>query len=242
MLTKPGRAPSGVPVAKSPLWPQAVLFDLDGTLVDSVPDLTASVNRLLEFNGLGRLDVDDVRPMIGNGVKKLVQRAFAAHSVELEGDRLTFTTDRMMGIYREHLTDNTTLMTGAYEAIAALDQSGVRIAVVTNKPESLSRRILEHFGLAEFVGSVIGGDTGPARKPAPDMLLQALAEFGVSAQDALLVGDSPADINAAKAVPMASIAVRGGYTTQPVENLGADQVIDSLAWLSRAIQTLRETD
>ncbi|WP_136656714.1 phosphoglycolate phosphatase [Nitratireductor sp. XY-223] len=240
MLNKPDRGLRIVSTANPVGWPQAVLFDLDGTLIDSVPDLTAAVNRVLEFNGLSRLDVDAVRPMIGNGIKKLVQRAFAAHGVELEGRRLDFTTDRMMGIYREHLTVYTTLMPGAFVAVRDLSEAGVRVAVVTNKPEAFSRRIVEHFGLGPYVDTVIGGDTGPERKPAPDMLLQVLAEFRVHARDGLMVGDSPADINAARAVPMPSIAVRGGYTAVSADELGADGVVESLADIGTAVDRLRE--
>ncbi len=163
MLTDLGRAPPGWPETDPTGWPRAVLFDLDGTLIDSVPDLATSVNRLLESNGLARLDLDEVRPMIGNGVKKLVQRAFATHSVQLEGQRLAFTTERMMGIYRQHLTVGTTLMTGAIDTVSNLATAGIKIGVVTNKPEEFSRRILDHFELSQWISVVVGGDTGPTR-------------------------------------------------------------------------------
>jgi phosphoglycolate phosphatase len=221
-------------------WPQAVLFDLDGTLIDSVPDIATSVNKLLETESLQALPVDSVRAMIGNGIKKLVQRAFSARQIDLEGDALEAMTDRMMGIYGDNLVAGTTLMAGAFDLVTAYAKAGVKIAVVTNKPEAFSRTIIEHIGLGSSVHAIVGGDTGPERKPAPDMLLHALDLMGVGASRALMVGDSPADIDAAKAVPMASIAVRGGYTTVPVEELGADIVIDSLAGVPGAIECLKE--
>ncbi|WP_425418047.1 phosphoglycolate phosphatase [Oricola indica] len=221
-------------------WPQVVLFDLDGTLIDSVPDIAAAVNDLLATEGKDALSVDEVRMMIGNGVRKLVERAFAARDILLEGDTLSAMTDRMMGIYGNHLINETTLMPGAEMLVTAYARAGVKIGVVTNKPEGFARTIVEHFGLGGSVHAIVGGDTGPARKPAPDMLLHALELLGFGAHRALMVGDSPADIEAAKAAPMASIAVRGGYTTVPVDELGADVVIDDLTQVPQAIERLKE--
>ena len=221
-------------------WPQVILFDLDGTLIDSAPDIAAAVNRLLAEDGHASLTLDEVRSMIGNGVKKLVERAYAARGITLEGAALEETTNRMMAIYGDHLTVETVLMPGAGEILAAYHKARVKLGVVTNKPEAFTRTILEHFGLSEIVDVVVGGDTGPERKPAPDMLNHALAQTGFTASRALMVGDSPADIGAAKAAFMASVAVRGGYTNVPVEELGADIVIDSLSELPAAIEQLKQ--
>lgn len=221
-------------------WPRAILFDLDGTLVDSVPDIATSANLLLATENLPPLTVDEVRGMIGNGIAKLVERAFDARGVSLKGDAQTAMTARMMEIYKDHLTIETVLMDGAEHILRAYARVGVRLAVVTNKPEALSREILEHFDLGEAVSVIVGGDTGPVRKPAPDMLLHALAELGVTASQALMVGDSPADIDAAKAAAMASVAIRGGYTRVPADELGADVVIDGLGELPGAIEQLKE--
>ena len=221
-------------------WPQVILFDLDGTLIDSAPDIAAAVNRLLAEDGHASLTLDEVRSMIGNGVKKLVERAYAARGITLEGAALEETTNRMMAIYGDHLTVETVLLPGAAEILAAYHKARVKLGVVTNKPEAFTRTILEHFGLSEIVDVVVGGDTGPERKPAPDMLNHALAQTGFTASRALMVGDSPADIGAAKAAFMASVAVRGGYTNVPVEELGADIVIDSLSELPAAIEQLKQ--
>lgn len=147
-------------------------------------------------------------------------------------------TDRMMGIYGGHLTGATQLMPGARELVTACAGAGVMIGIVTNKPEGFTRTIVDHFGLANSVRAIVGGDSGPARKPAPDMLLHALGQMKVAPHRAVMVGDSPADIDAANAVPMASIAVRGGYTSMPVEKLGADLVVDGLSEVPQAIERL----
>lgn len=220
-------------------WPEALLFDLDGTLIDSVPDLAAATNELLAQDNLQPLSVDAVRAMIGNGVKKLVERAYAAAQSPVDGEALDAANDRMMTIYGRHLTGQTTLMSGALDVVAAYHQAGVRIAVVTNKPEAFTHELIKHFGFDAMVDVVVGGDTGPERKPAPDMLEHALAVMGVAAGKAIMVGDSPADIDSAKAAGVSSIAVRGGYTNIPVEELGADILIDSLKDLPQAITSLK---
>ncbi len=216
------------PAASRPANLRIVLFDLDGTLIDSAPDIAAAVNRLLATQGHAPLSLSEVRAMIGNGVGKLVERAFQARSTELRGEALEAMTAHMMAIYGDHLTSETVMMAGAREALEHYHRLGVTIAVVTNKPERFTRTILGHFGLDAMVAIVVGGDTGPARKPAPDMLQHALRLAGVEPVDALMVGDSPADIDAAKAAGIASVAVRGGYTTIPADELGAGTVIDSL--------------
>lgn len=228
-------------IAPARPWPEAILFDLDGTLIDSAPDIAAAANELLAEDRLGPLTVAQVREMVGNGIRKLAERAYVACGEPLGGAALDARHSRMMEIYADHLTTLTTLMPVAAETVSALHQRGTKIGVVTNKPEAFSRAILAHFGLAPYVDLIVGGDTGPARKPAPDMLLHALAQFGVEPGGALMVGDGPADIDAARAAHVRSIAVSGGYTSVPVEALGADLHIESLADLLAAIARLRET-
>lgn len=221
-------------------WPQVILFDLDGTLIDSAPDIRTATNKLLAEEGHDALSLPDIRSMIGNGIKKLVERAFKARGVDLEGDALETMNARMMAIYADHLTIETSLMPGAQAMIDAYHAAGVKLGVVTNKPEAFSREIIAHFGLDEKVAIVVGGDTCQNRKPHPEMLLHASKEAGFSESRTLMVGDSPADIDAAKAAAMVSVAVRGGYTNVPVEELGANIVIDSLNELPGAIETLKE--
>ena len=219
-------------------WPRAVLFDLDGTLVDSAPDIAASANALLAQHGHAPLPLGEVRSMIGNGVGKLVQRAFAARGTMLVDGGLAAVVEQMMEIYAGRLTNETVPMPGAPAAIRLCRALGAGTGVVTNKPETFSRTIIEAFGWLSDTDVIVGGDTGPARKPAPDMLLFALHRLDVAIGSAVMVGDSPADIEAARAAGVASIAVRGGYTNIPVELLGADIVIDTLDELGFAIQAL----
>lgn len=219
-------------------WPRAVLFDLDGTLIDSAPDLHASVNILLARRGLGPLTLPQVTSMIGNGVRKLVERAFSAAGHPLDADALDLEHEAMIGIYGDNLTVLTRLMPGAREVMDWLAEEGVRMAVITNKPQMPAEAILDHFGLSPLLSCVIGGDSGVEKKPAPDMVFAALERLGVQLEDAVLVGDSPADVGCARAAGLPVIVVRGGYTTVPVGEMGADLVIDALSGLEKAFETL----
>lgn len=219
--------------------PRAVLFDLDGTLIDSAPDLHASVNILLMRHGLGPLSLPDVVSMIGNGVKKLVERAFFAVGQPLETDELEREYEAMIGIYADHLTVLTVLMPGVREVLDELRARDLLMAVVTNKPQMPTEAILDHFGLSAYLGAVIGGDSVVEKKPAADMVFAALELLGVALEDAVMVGDSLADVGCARAAGIPVIAVRGGYTSVPVDEIGADIVIGSLADLPAALAAVQ---
>ena len=146
----------------------------------------------------------------------------------------------MAETYARHLTDLTSLRPGAHAALRAAGRSGARVAVVTNKPEGFSRAILGHFDLLAAVQQVIGGDSGYPKKPAPGMLLAACEILGATPEAAVLVGDSRADLASARAAGIVCILVRGGYCDRPVDELGADLVIDDLAALPAALRDAPE--
>ena len=216
-------------------FPKAVLFDLDGTLVDSAPDIREAVNELLATRGLAALSVPQVTLMIGNGVEKLVARAFAAAGAPLDQTALTGAYADMKPIYLRHTTRLTTLLPGVREAMAALHVKGIGLCVVTNKPQVATREILTHFGLAEMLSAIVGGDAVVNKKPAPDGIYLALDKLRVQPQDAMMVGDSKADVGAARAAGIPVCLVRGGYTQTPADELGADLVLDSLQQLPLAL-------
>ncbi len=220
------------PQAQAPAFStavKAVLFDLDGTLIDSAPDIAGAVNELLAAHHLPALSVADVTAMIGNGIDKTVERAFAAVGHPVAGAEFEALLTEMAPIYRRHATQLTTLMPGATDALAALQKRGLKIGLVTNKPQLATRNVLLHFGVLERFGVIIGADAVVEKKPAPEGIWLALDKLGVAREEAVMVGDSVTDVEAARAAGLPVILIRGGYTTEPAETLGADQVLGSLA-------------
>ncbi len=220
-------------------WPKAVLFDLDGTLVDSAPDIHESLNQTLASYGEPPFILEAVTRMIGGGVPKLIERAYAALGKAIDPASRDKAVERFLAIYEPRATQLTTLTAGASEATRAFKEAGVPIGVVTNKPEAATREILAHFGLLELLDVVVGGDAGPARKPAPGLLLLACERLGLGVADVVFVGDSENDVEAAVAARMTVIAVRGGYTAIVPEELGADALVDRVDAVPAALASLR---
>jgi phosphoglycolate phosphatase len=218
---------------------EALLFDLDGTLVDSLPDLAASLNILVAEEGAAPLSLDEVKGMIGHGIAKLVERASRARGLETAGEALAARVARMMEIYDGHLTVGTRPLPGALEALARAADKGLKLAVVTNKPEAMSRRILSHFGMDAHLGAVVGGDTCATRKPRPEMVVHAAVLLGVATRHCVMIGDSPADVGAAQAAGIPAVVLSGGYHAGDAEAMGADALIDGYAELDAALDGLR---
>lgn len=220
-------------------WPKAALFDFDGTLIDSALDIHAATNMLLARDGLGPVSLTDVKAMIGEGTRKLVDRAFAAAGQPLDPAALDEKYAEMVPLYAANLTKLTQLMPGTADALAALHSKGIGMALVTNKPDFAIAEILAHFDLTRYFPVIVGGDSGVPHKPKPDMLFLALSKLGVDVDDAVFVGDSPADARSAQAAGMKLVLVEGGYSREPLESLGADVVLRDLSELDSAIEGLR---
>ncbi|PZO74396.1 MAG: phosphoglycolate phosphatase [Mesorhizobium amorphae] len=220
----------------------AVLFDLDGTLVDSAPDLRAALNELLAGYDLPPVPLDAVKGMIGHGVRKLVERAFVHVGHPLDEAALDEEHERMLPIYERNLTGLTTAMPGTLEAMRALKNEGAKLAVVTNKPAQFTQAVLEHYGFLPLLDFWIGGDGGVAKKPAPDMLLRAVERLGSRPARAVMVGDSSADVISAHAGAIKAVIVEGGYTPEGAGNLGADAVIATMHELPGALSDLAQVN
>lgn len=231
------------PPRRSPAaHPGAVLFDLDGTLIDSVPDISLAVAELMATENLPSFPEAEIRRMVGHGVGALVERAFASHGRVLDPADFETIMARMAAIYARHLTGRTTLMPGAVECLDALAAAGCQMALVTNKLQTAANTILEHFGIARHFAVVLGDDPGPdglKLKPHPDMLLYALSRLNTSPCDAVMVGDSVSDVESATAASVFSVAVRNGYSSVPLETLKPDAIIGTLVDFSDAIAAWR---
>jgi len=221
----------------SPRWPSVALFDLDGTLVDSAPDLAAAVDQMLEHLGRSPVGIDQVRDWVGNGASVLVRRALAGRSdwepAEPKDDALF--NDALAIFFHAYGQINgrhAVVYDGVEACLEKLQQHGCKLAVVTNKPEQFVAPLLEQMGLDHWFDLSIGGDTLPVKKPDPAPLLHAMESLGGTRGTTVMVGDSAADVDAALAAGVPCVAVRYGYNFgRPVETLGADAVVDSLAEL-----------
>lgn len=203
---------------------RAAIFDLDGTLIDSLPDLAAAVNATLAAWRRPALSPDQVRLMIGDGADTLIRRAFAVGG-GLPGP-VAPVLARFLEIYEAASTVLTRPWPGVVETLEHLRGRGITLAVCTNKPSAATRDILKVLDLDRFFAVVIGGDDSPALKPDPAPVNATLARLGVAHGDAVMIGDSINDVLSAKAAGVATVAVSFGYTRIPPHDLGADRVID----------------
>ena len=211
--------------------PEAIVWDLDGTLVDSAPDLATALNTLLDKRGFAGHSLDTVRTMIGNGVPKLVERGFNAIGIRPEQEQLEKLIGLFVEIYRECATDNTRPYPLIVETLDKIRGMNIPMGVCTNKPEALSRQILEDLGLSAYFSSVVGGDTTSTRKPDPLPLLTCLRGLATEPASSLMIGDSVHDVHAARAAGVLVGVVPWGYRSAPVKDLGADFIINDLKLL-----------
>jgi phosphoglycolate phosphatase len=206
-----------------------ILFDLDGTLIDSVPDLALAVNAMLDRLGRAPYSEETIRGWIGNGSAMLVRRALAG-SRELPENFDEALFARAHPIFLEAYAGVLARATRAYpevpETLAVLRERGYRMAIVTNKPGQFVAPILERLGLAEYFELTVGGEDLPVKKPDPAPLLHACERMATPKNRALMVGDSANDILAARKAGIPVVAVSYGYTHDtPVEAYGPDQVV-----------------
>jgi phosphoglycolate phosphatase len=210
--------------------PRVLVFDLDGTLIDSAPDLAQAVNALLAEFGKPPLAEAAIRPMIGDGSRLLLARALAASGIDTPADDVF---DRFMVHYLAFAADKTKVYPDVPETLAALQARGHPLGVCTNKPFAPTERVLEAFDLARFFTAVIGGDSLPQRKPQPEPLLKAIEELGGG--PAAMVGDSANDILCARAAGVPGILIPSDYGLPATE---ADLKIARFAELPAAVERL----
>lgn len=214
-----------------------LVFDLDGTLVDTAPDLIAATNHVLEHVGLPRVDAQSLRPYIGHGARVMIERATAvANLSEAEHERLL---ERFLDYYGAHIAVDSRPFEGAVDALGRFKAAGAKLAVCTNKREGMSRLLLDTLDLSRFFAAVAGRDTLPNSKPHPGHLLGTIDLAGGDAARAIMIGDSNVDIATAKAARVPVIAVSFGYTDTPIRDFAPDAVIDHYRELEPAIAALR---
>jgi phosphoglycolate phosphatase len=215
-----------------------VIFDLDGTLAETAPDLIDALNHVLSFDGIDPVPVEAARSLLGAGGRALIQRGYARAGRDLSKERLDNLFNRFLGFYNEHIADKSTLFPGVEACLDRCREAGWRLAVCTNKMEYSSKLLLEKLGALDRFAFVCGQDTFGAAKPDPKPLVETVAKSGGVLARSIMIGDSVTDIQTARAAGMPVIAVDFGYTDVPVAELGPDRVISHFDELFEAVLNL----
>jgi phosphoglycolate phosphatase len=215
-----------------------IVFDLDGTLVDTAPDLVATLNAVLAREGYGTVAYEEARTMIGGGARHMIARALSQQGVAVEPADLDRLFAGFIRHYAAHIADRSRPFPGLEPALDVMAAHGARFAVCTNKLEQLSRLLLERLGLADRFAAICGQDTFGVPKPDPELLRQTIARAGGDIRNTVMIGDSAADVAIAQAAGVPVIAVEFGYSDVPAPLLKADRVIGHFDELPGAVASL----
>ncbi|WP_137390217.1 phosphoglycolate phosphatase [Rhodoligotrophos defluvii] len=216
----------------------SVVFDLDGTLVDTAPDLASAMNAVLRRHGRSEIPAERVRHMVGHGARALMALAFAETGRPAEEHLLDRLYDEFLSHYLDHIADESVLFPAATEALCALRDTGAVLGICTNKPEAAARQLLEALDFAEPFRAIIGGDSLVVKKPEPECYRAVVRQMGGDLARSVMVGDSETDVLTARAAGVPVIGVSFGYTPEPIASFKPDVIIDSYEALPDAVATV----
>ena len=217
-----------------------IVFDLDGTLVDTAPDLVATLNVILTQEGLSPLAYDLARNLVGGGAKAMIARGLELGGRPCPPSRLDELFADFIAHYSEHLTERSQPFPGVTDALDALSERGYQFAVCTNKVERLSTNLLKHHDLAGRFVAICGPDTFGIEKPDPEILRRTVTKAGGTLEQSIMIGDSIIDIHTARAAGIPVIAVDFGYSERPVAEFGPDRTISSFAQLPMSVAAVAQ--
>jgi phosphoglycolate phosphatase len=220
------------------LPPATIVFDLDGTLAETAGDIIATLNVILEREGLSAIPLERAKELIGAGARVLLERGFRVNGVDLPSQRLEALFADFLDHYEAHIVDRSHLFDGVGAALDALLSDGRRLAVCTNKIERHSVKLLDLLGVGDRFATIAGRDTFPFFKPDPRHLLETIRRAGGDPARAVMVGDSRTDIDTAKAAGVPSIGVPFGYTDVPIADLSPTRLIAHFDELPEAVRAL----
>jgi phosphoglycolate phosphatase len=215
-----------------------VVFDLDGTLVDTAPDLIGALNFVLDREGLPPVPLESARTMIGAGARALLERGLEVDGRHAGVEDINRLTDDFIEYYAAHIADASRPFDGLESALDNLAAKGYRFAVCTNKLEWLSKRLLDRLGLSGRFAAICGADTFGISKPDPAILRQTVARAGGQLSGAIMVGDAGPDIGVARRAGIPVIGVEFGYTEVPIADLKPDRLIGHMSELPAAVEAL----
>jgi phosphoglycolate phosphatase len=215
-----------------------IAFDLDGTLVDTAPDLISALNFVLDREGLPPVPLASARNMIGAGARKLIERGLEVEGRTASVEDVTRLTADFIDYYAAHIADASRPFEGLESALDDLASRGYRLAVCTNKLEWLSKRLLDELGLSPRFAAICGADTFGVSKPDPVILRQTIVRAGGELASAIMVGDAGTDVGVARRAGVPVIAVTFGYTDIPIAELKPDRLIDHMSKLPAAVHEL----
>ncbi len=215
-----------------------LLFDLDGTLVDTAPDLIATLNVVLESQNLAAVPLEDARSLIGHGARALLQKGFDAAGEPLDDDREALLFDQFIDHYSANIALHSRPFDGVEAALERFAAAGWHLAVCTNKLEHLARALLDELDMSRHFQAIVGADTFERRKPDAMPVLGAITLCGGDAARSVMVGDSRTDIDAARNAGIPVVAVTFGYTPVPVDKLAPDRIISRFDDLWTNVQGL----
>lgn len=218
---------------------RVVIFDLDGTLVDSLADVASAVNAVLAEAGVPAVPRESWHSLLGQGARIRMKTAFAINGITLPDDELDRCVRQFRSVYSHKILDQTKPFEGALETVRRLDGLGVKVGVCTNKDEAAARDILAAFGLSAHIAAVAGPDTYGVQKPHPDHVLKLLETLGVEPAEAILVGDSEHDVEAARNAGIPVAFVTWGYGEASSSDDGPDFMIDRFSELIPAISAAK---
>jgi phosphoglycolate phosphatase len=219
-------------------YPATLVFDLDGTLVDTAPDLCAALNHALGVLGRPPVPADAVRHMVGHGARALLARGLAS-SGEASAEMIEAGVPAFMAYYHAHIADHSRPFEGVEAALSALAAAGCRLAICTNKPVALADALVAALGWTDRFDAVLGYDSVARPKPDAEHVLATLRACGGTVGDAVFIGDSITDVTAARAAGLPVVVVSFGFSDRPVVELDADAVIDHYADLLPLLSRLK---
>ena len=205
---------------------KALIFDLDGTLVDTAPDLHAATNHVLGLIDRPAISMAELRSFVGHGAMNLIERGVAATGPAVDEKTLKHLHKTFLDYYGDNIADHSVVFDGLLALLDQAQSAGLKLGVCTNKIENLSRKLLTELGMMQRFGSLVGGDTLPIMKPRPEPLLEAARLLAVNSNDIMMVGDSETDIRTAQVANVPVLAVSFGYTSQHVSTFDPTHVID----------------